>query len=564
MVNHLSPEQQTRYCAGAIVNAQELQEIDSHLASCVSCRDALFHALRENTGTLRRSLLPARDESHCLDDEMMSGYVRGQLDAIDREVVEAHIALCPRCAEDVASLQAFHEQMLRFDWTTLPSETWRERLRRWFHFHDFGSLPTLRQIHQWWDHYTLTGRILTAVVIGLLIGLFLKTHPALVNPAGANILEPISSIILRLLGALATPLIFVAIIHALLKANVTGKTARKLVVLLLTNTLFAVLVGLTVVNVFKPGDHVQLAGNQIADEASLHSVAHRMPMSILSAISENNIVYVILAAVAIGIALRSVRAEQQRTGRNSYRAAEDLSEITLLTLTKMIQWVIGLVPIAVCAIIADLVGHWNIVKLQSLGSFVGAVLFALAIQVVYYLVRLHMSSWITPIKFLNAGRSAFLTAFWTASSAATMPVTYRCMRDRAGTREESTSMGVLVGGSLNRDGTALYQAMATVFVAQLSGVPIALPRQLGVILASVMASVGAPGIPEAGMVTMLMIFHSLGLPPEYIGLLLAVDWFLDRCRTAINVMGHTSVTCILDGKEQPATVRQAAAEPARG
>jgi DAACS family dicarboxylate/amino acid:cation (Na+ or H+) symporter len=128
------------------------------------------------------------------------------------------------------------------------------------------------------------------------------------------------------------------------------------------------------------------------------------------------------------------------------------------------------------------------------------------------------------------------------------------MRDRAGLGHESTSMGVLVGGSLNRDGTALYQTMASVFIAQLTGVPIALPRQLTVILTSVMASVGAPGIPEAGMVTMLMIFRSLGLREEYIGLLLAVDWFLDRCRTAVNVMGNTSVTCILDGKvQQPDT-----------
>jgi len=552
MVNHLTHEQQTLYCTGAIINEHELQEIDAHLSNCVSCRDALFHALQENTGTLRRSLLPARDESHCLDDQTMTGYVRGQLDVVDREVVETHIALCPRCAEDIASLMVFHEQMLRFDWTTLPAETWRERFRRWFHFREFGRLPTFREIHKWWDHYTLTGRILTALVVGVLLGLLLKEN--------ASALEPISAIVLRLLGALATPLIFVAIIHAFLKANVNAATARKLVVLLLTNTLFAVLVGLIVVNVFKPGQHVSLPDpHQITNTATLPALAHAMPPSILSAIAENNIVYVILAAIGIGIALRSVRREQQNVGRNSFKAAEDLAEVTLLTLTKMIQWVIALVPFAVCAIIARLVGHRDTETFRSLGGFVATVLFALAIQAIYYLVRLRMSSWVTPAKFLWAGRSAFLTAFWTASSAATMPVTYRCMRDRAGVRDESNSMGVLVGGSLNRDGTALYQTMASVFIAQLSGVPIALPRQLTVILTSVMASVGAPGIPEAGMVTMLMIFRSLGLREEYIGLLLAVDWFLDRCRTTINVMGHTSVTCILDGKVQPAASAPAAA-----
>ena len=551
MVNHLSFEQQTRYRTGAIVDDQELQEIDAHLTICGSCRDALFHALRENTGTLRRSLLPTRDEPHCLDDQTITAYVRGQLDATDREVVLAHLALCPRCTEDVASLQAFHEQMLRFDWTTLPAETLRERLRRWFHFREFGPMPTFRQIHAWWEHYTLTARIVTALVIGLLLGLLLGER--------ATILEPVSVIILRLLGALATPLIFVAIIHAFLKANMNAVTARKLVVLLLTNTLFAIVVGLIVVNVFKPGRHVTVAGaNQIADEASLHSLAHKMPPSILSAMAENNIVYVILAAVGIGIALRAVRHEQQQEGRNGYKAIEDLAEVTFLTLTKMIRWVIALVPFAVCAIIANLVGRKDFETVRSLGGFVGTVLLALTIQAVYYLIRLRLGSWVTPSHFLRAGRSAFLTAFWTASSAATMPVTYRCMRERVGLRDESTSMGILVGGSLNRDGTALYQTMATVFVAQLTGVPIALPRQLTVILTSVMASVGAPGIPEAGMVTMLMIFRSFGLREEYIGLLLAVDWFLDRCRTMVNVMGHTSVTCILDGKVQPVAAEQSA------
>lgn len=544
MVNHLSVEQQTLYCTGAIVNEHELQEIDAHLSVCLACRDALFHALRENTGTLRRSLLPARDESHCLDDATMTGYVRGQLDAVDREVVETHLSLCPRCAEDVASLQSFHEQMLRFDWTTLPPETLRERLRRLFHFRDFGPWPTFRQVHTWWEHYTLTGRIITALVVGLVLGWALGNR--------ATILNPVSDIILRLLGALATPLIFVAIIHAFLKANVNAATARKLVVLLLTNTLVAIGVGLIVVNVFKPGRHVTAEGaNQIADVASLRSLAHKMPVSILAAVAENNIVYVILAAVGIGIALRSVRTEQQRAGRSNFKSVEDLAEVTLLTLTKMIQWVIALVPFAVCAIIANLVGRKDFETVRSLGGFVATVLFALAIQALYYLVRLRLGSWVTPAHFLRGGRSAFLTAFWTASSAATMPVTYRCMRERIGLKDESTSLGILVGGSLNRDGTALYQTMATLFVAQLTGVPFAFPRQLTVMLTSVMASVGAPGIPEAGMVTMLMIFRSLGLREEYIGLLLAVDWFLDRCRTAVNVMGHTSATCILEGKERP-------------
>jgi Na+/H+-dicarboxylate symporter len=142
-----------------------------------------------------------------------------------------------------------------------------------------------------------------------------------------------------------------------------------------------------------------------------------------------------------------------------------------------------------------------------------------------------------------------LTAFSTASSTATMPITYACLRENVGLREESASMGALVGANFNNDGTALYEAMAALFVAQAIGVSLGLSHQLVVVLMAVVASVGAAGIPEAGLVTMLLVFSAVGLPVEYVPLLLPVDWFLDRCRTAINVMGDMTVSSLLDGKE---------------
>src|SRR4051794_29015828 len=139
-------------------------------------------------------------------------------------------------------------------------------------------------------------------------------------------------------------------------------------------------------------------------------------------------------------------------------------------------------------------------------------------------------------------------AFSTASSTATMPITFDCLKDRVGLREESASLGALVGSNFNNDGTALYEAMAALFVAQLVGTQLTLTSQAMVVLTSVVASVGAAGIPEAGLVTMTLVFSAVGLPTGYIALLLPVDWFLDRCRTAINVMGDMNVSCILDGQ----------------
>jgi Na+/H+-dicarboxylate symporter len=127
-------------------------------------------------------------------------------------------------------------------------------------------------------------------------------------------------------------------------------------------------------------------------------------------------------------------------------------------------------------------------------------------------------------------------------------VTYQCLKDKVGIREESARMGALVGTNFNNDGTALYEAMAALFVSQLLDRHLGIGQQILVVLTSIVASVGAAGIPEAGIVTMALVFSAVGLPKEYIGLLLTVDWFLDRSRTVVNMMGDVNVSCMLDGK----------------
>jgi Na+/H+-dicarboxylate symporter len=148
---------------------------------------------------------------------------------------------------------------------------------------------------------------------------------------------------------------------------------------------------------------------------------------------------------------------------------------------------------------------------------------------------------------LRGMRDALVMAFSTASSTATMPITYACLREKVGLREQSASLGALVGANFNNDGTALYQAMAAIFVAQVTGHELSVTQQFLIVLTSIAASVGAAGIPEAGTVTMTLIFKAVGLDLTYIPILLTVDWFLDRCRTAINIMGDVNVSCLLDG-----------------
>lgn len=215
---------------------------------------------------------------------------------------------------------------------------------------------------------------------------------------------------------------------------------------------------------------------------------------------------------------------------------------------RILHWVIALIPFAVFGIVARTIALKGFEPFKALGGLVVAVLLALFLQACFYVTRVHFGSWVSPKQFLRGGTDAFTTAFSTASSTVTMPLTFEGLIQKVGLRESSASLGALVGSNFNNDGTALYEAMAALFVSQLVGVQLSLPQQLIVVLTSIFASVGAAGIPEAGLVTMTLVFSSVGLPTEYIAILITVDWFLDRCRTTINVMGDMAVSCLLDGK----------------
>jgi DAACS family dicarboxylate/amino acid:cation (Na+ or H+) symporter len=246
--------------------------------------------------------------------------------------------------------------------------------------------------------------------------------------------------------------------------------------------------------------------------------------------------------------MRRVRARERAQGRRGVDAIAELFESFYQIFLTALEWIVDLVPFAVFAIVAHVAANQSLDTFASLLRFVGAVLLALTLQACYYLLRVRLQSWVRPLDFLRGGSEALLTAFSTASSTATAPINYRCLKDKIGLREESAAMGALIGSNFNNDGTALYEAMGPLYISQMLGQPIPLWRQPVVVLMAVIASVGAPGIPEAGLVTMVLVFQSVGLPTEYVALLLPIDWFLDRCRTTVNVMGDMSVACVLDGK----------------
>jgi Na+/H+-dicarboxylate symporter len=387
-----------------------------------------------------------------------------------------------------------------------------------------------------WDDTPLYLRILGGLVLGVVAGLLLG--------ATAQPLDWPAKIILRLLGALAPVLILVAVVRAIMTADIHGRLALRMLGLLLLNTVMAIVVGLVVANVLKPGIGANLShpasGLQVKGDI-VNQLLDNIPDSLLRPFVENRVIGVVLIAVAFGIAARRLPAQQ-------HELAENLCEMGFSVILEMLHWVIALVPLAVFGKVASIIGVSGFRPFVALGWFVAAVLLALLLQCSYYLIRIRAGSWVRPWALLVGTRDALIMAFSTASSTATMPVTYARLRERVGLREQSASLGALVGSNFNNDGTALYEAMAALFVAQLLGVHLSLVQQLMVVLTSVIASIGAAGIPEAGLVTMTLVFSAVKLPTEYIALLLTVDWFLDRCRTTINVLGDMNVACLLEGK----------------
>jgi Na+/H+-dicarboxylate symporter len=403
----------------------------------------------------------------------------------------------------------------------------------------------------------LYGQIIIALIIAVIVGVLLGAGNPIWDKETIEHLALPCTLILKALRTLATPLIFLAILHTFMTADIPSRSGRKLSILLMTNTLVAIVIGLLVANVLRPG----AAGSALATAQSTKPVVKQLdpwgllsdiiPDSVVKPLVDNNVISLIFVALSFGIVLRAIKAEQVKLGQQDYLPIEQGVGILFDAVIRILHWVIALVPIAVFGIVSKTIALQGFAPFKALGSFVVAVILALLLQAAYYLTRVKFGSWLSPVQFVQGGSDPLITAFSTGSSTATMPITFASLK-QMGLRESSASLGALVGSNFNNDGTALYEAMSALFISQVLGQNLTLPQQLVVMLTSIVASVGAAGIPEAGLVTMTLVFSSVGLPTEYIAILITVDWFLDRCRTAINVMGDMTVSAVIDGKHRQA------------
>lgn len=376
----------------------------------------------------------------------------------------------------------------------------------------------------------------------------------------ARSLELLPKIILRALTAMATPLVVLAILSAIVTNEIRGRQGLRMMLYYGFNTLVALAISIALVNLVKPGVGVSLmeggALPSLPPRKTVSELATELvPKSLGEALAQNNIAQLVLVALAIALALNAVRMRQLARGEASAQQAVDLITLGFELMMKVLLWIVALVPFAVFGVVAASVGGEEALRLlKSLLWLILVVVTGLACQVGWYLVLVTVVGRRSPLRFLRSASDAMAGAFSTASTGATMPITLKALEGPLGVSRASSQLAACVGTNFNNDGTALYQAAAVLFIAQALGVPLDVVDQIVLALTTIVASIGAGSIPSGSFVTLPLIFSAVGLPADKIPLLLTVDWFLDRCRTTCNVLGDITVAVLLD--------RSAAAEAA--
>jgi len=384
--------------------------------------------------------------------------------------------------------------------------------------------------------------IVVGVVAGIAIGYAF-------GPS-AVALDWLGSLFLDLLKMLVLPLVFcsmVASVTGIAGHGRFGRVAATTMVYYLTTTLAAVVLGLLVVNVVQPGVGVEVAGTTTIDlrpTAAVDVLKSIVTPNLFEAASNFQVLPILVFALLFGAALGAIG----ESGRPAVRFFQGCNDALL----RMVDWVMYLAPFGIAALIAARIGAAGgpdafMSEARAVGYYCLAVLVGLAIHALLTLpLILRLLARRNPLRYAYNLGGALATAFATASSSATLAVTMRLTEERNEVRPETASFVLPLGATINMDGTALYEAVAVSFIAQALGAQFSLGQQVVVALTATLASIGAAGIPQAGLVTMVIVMQAVGLPLEGISMILAVDWLLDRFRTTVNVWGDAVGAAVVD------------------
>ncbi|MEO5655073.1 MAG: dicarboxylate/amino acid:cation symporter [Nitrosospira sp.] len=392
---------------------------------------------------------------------------------------------------------------------------------------------------------SLNAQILAGVLAGLLLGLGLSLlgKESTAAQAGLYIAELVGTLFIDLLKMVMIPLVFTSI--AVGVANLRAhrqmhKVWKATLGFFILSMALAITLGLTAANLIRPGAGLQLAmfqdamqgfrAEQMALSDFFAHFLHSLFQNPMAALAQGNVIAVVVFALLLGIAL-VVGGERYA---NILILLQELLELMLM----LVGWIMRLAPLGIMALLLKLAATQDVALLATLVEFIVVVVTTTLLHGMVVLpLILYLVTGMTPLKFWRGAREALITAFATSSSSATLPVTLRCVEQHLHVKRDIAGFVLPLGATLNMDGTALYEAVAALFIANLAGIELNFMQQMIVFLTAMLAAMGAPGIPSAGMVTMVVVLQSVGLPAEGIAILLPIDRLLDTFRTAVNVEG---------------------------
>lgn len=390
----------------------------------------------------------------------------------------------------------------------------------------------------------------------------------------------VGDLFLRALKMIIVPLIVTSVvggIAGLKEAEGFGRLGLKTMGFYMSTGLLAILLGLFLVNTIQPGFGPDGAPNQEIRDAFLHKTGvssgdmakvaaasgnvpegkgiwasvsgifrSMLPENVFAAASSNeSVLGVLIFSLIFAAAVTRLPQEQGKYLRGFFTAASEAVGI-------IVHWIMAFAPIGVYALILPVVYQTGFGVFANLGKYIATVLLALGLHLTVTMpLILMLAARVNPLKHFRAVREALIMAFSTSSSAATLPLTMECVRDRVGVSPRVTSFTLPIGTSINTDGTALYECVAVMFVAQVMGIPMGFGEMFFVVVAALLTSVGIAGVPHASLVAILLILKNSGVEgaEAAVGVLLAVDRFLDMSRTAVNVFGDTCVAVLVARSE---------------
>ncbi|MCP4954706.1 dicarboxylate/amino acid:cation symporter [Photobacterium aquimaris] len=407
---------------------------------------------------------------------------------------------------------------------------------------------------------SLTSRVILGMVLGILTGFMIRSlfadiafiHDYIVN----GLFDVGGKIFIASLKMLVVPLVFVSLVcgtSSLKDLATLGRLGGKTLAFYLTTTALAITLALTMANIFQPGAGADLsaATTFASKEApSLGSVIVGMfPTNPISAMASGNTLQIIVFAVLFGIAISAAG----KPGERLAAVFADLNEVIM----KLVALLMNIAPFGVFFLMAKLFTGLGLDAIYSLINYFLVLVAALLIHaLVTYSVMLKAFTGLSPLTFLKKMEDAVMFAFSTASSNATIPVTMETATKRLGVNNKIASFTVPLGATINMDGTAIMQGVATVFIAQAFNIDLTMTDYLMVILTATLASVGTAGVPGVGLIMLAMVLNQVGLPVEGIALIMGVDRLLDMVRTAVNITGDSVVTCIVAKSEDEMDVER--------